>query len=145
MPKAAALLLTSHKAFDLSHKIMKTNRIYHEWQICQIPYIYKYNYLASVKVGEFLVIKECKLKCFPIKSFFYTTKTYHSAMMVKHAWTRISSKVEKWEGKLLYRGYPAKETLPAMLTHGRWGSFSRIPSISQQYLMRRMVLLSSTP
>ena len=28
-----------------------------------------------------------------------------------------------------YRGYPAKRALPAMLTHGRYGPFGRIPSI----------------
>ena len=31
---------------------------------------------------------------------------------------------------LIYRGYPAKRALPVMLTHGRWGPFGRIPSIS---------------
>ena len=31
---------------------------------------------------------------------------------------------------ITYRWYPAKRALPAMLTHGRWGPFGRIPSLS---------------
>ena len=31
---------------------------------------------------------------------------------------------------LMSQWYPAKRALPAMLTHGRWGPFGRIPSIS---------------
>ena len=33
---------------------------------------------------------------------------------------------DKW---LIYRGYPAKRALPAMLTHGRKDPFGRIPTI----------------
>ena len=47
---------------------------------------------------------------------------------------------DKW-----YRWYPAKRALPAMLTHGRWGPFCRIPSIYGSHCYLGFFLTVSHP
>ena len=53
-------------------------------------------------------------------------------------WVRVALSCIRLEGRkpwtdyshiYIYRWYPAKRALPAMLTHGRYGPFGRIPSI----------------